>query len=109
MIDIERFMNEAEIDQETARELYGLFLDDLVQQKDSLEKQIRMKDVSEICRTVHSIKGIAGTYYACQLEKKAAFVERVILSRELFPADQCDALLEEIIKTIHDTKMIMER
>lgn len=39
IIDIERFMNEAEIDQETAFELYGLFLDDLVQQKESLEKQ----------------------------------------------------------------------
>ena len=63
-VDFEKFKNETGLDDPTLKELYEGFLQELLDEKDKLLRQLSRKDYENIYKTVHNIKGISGSYMA---------------------------------------------
>jgi len=62
VVDFNKFRNELEIDDETLKELYTVFLDELIMQKYYMKTQIEKRELDELKKTMHNIKGISGNY-----------------------------------------------
>ena len=102
MIDYTSFMEETEIDIETAKELYRSFLQDLELQRSLLQKNMEENHLTGVLEVTHGIKGIAGTYHAWQLEKQAAFLEQDCQDTKMPPEVQCKQLLDILQATIQE-------
>ena len=59
LVDFNKFRTEIGVDDETLKELYEFFLEELIQQKENMKVQIEIEEVKKI---LHNIKGISGNY-----------------------------------------------
>lgn len=59
LVDFNKFRAEIGVDDETLKELYAFFLEELIQQKENMKVQIEIEEVKKI---LHNIKGISGNY-----------------------------------------------
>ena len=73
LIDFDAFMAETGIDEDTIKELYQVFLEEILQEKARLTVRFAEKDYEKLGRTIHNVKGIAASYKAhCVLEPATA-------------------------------------
>ncbi len=63
-VDFEKFQRDTGLDDPSLKELYEGFLQELLEEKDKLLRQLSGKDYSNLYKTVHNIKGISGSYMA---------------------------------------------
>jgi HPt (histidine-containing phosphotransfer) domain-containing protein len=63
-VDFARFQSETGLDDPSLKELYEGFLQELLEEKDKLLRQLSGKDYTNLHKTVHNIKGISGSYMA---------------------------------------------
>jgi FOG: HPt domain len=74
-IDYDEFMQETGIDNDEIRELYGVFMEELLQEKEKLKTQLGVKDYLKLEKTVHNIKGISGSYKARLIFEPAKLID----------------------------------
>lgn len=67
VVDINKFRDEIEVDDDTLKELYQVFIEELNQQKHLMKEQIRTMEIEELKKTLHNIKGISGNYKASKV------------------------------------------
>lgn len=67
VVDINKFRDEIEVDNDTLKELYKIFIEELNQQKNLMRVQIESMELEELKKTIHNIKGISGNYKALKV------------------------------------------
>ncbi len=67
MVDIRGFMEEMEIDNQMAREMYEIFAEELKEEKEQLLISWDRQDAEGFFGTLHNVKGISASYRASEL------------------------------------------
>lgn len=67
LVDFNKFRTEIGVDDETLKELYEFFLQELIQQKENMKVQIEKEEIKEVKKILHNIKGISGNYKAIKV------------------------------------------
>jgi HPt (histidine-containing phosphotransfer) domain-containing protein len=61
-VDIEAFKADTGLEDSIVKELYGVFLKELCEEKDELLTNLGRQDYDKLARVIHNIKGISGSY-----------------------------------------------
>lgn len=71
-VDFAKFEKETGLDDSTVKDLYEGFLQELLEEKDKLLRQLSCKDYQSLYKTTHNIKGISGSYMAGDVFKRSS-------------------------------------
>ncbi len=77
-VDYELFMMETGLDKEAIKELYQVFLDEILGEKEKLMNAFAEKDYVKLGKIVHNIKGISGSFKAGQVFEHASLMDLAI-------------------------------
>lgn len=69
-------MVETGLDKDVIKELYQVFLDELLAEKEKLINYLSEKDFIKLGKTVHNIKGISGSFKTGQVFEQASLIDR---------------------------------
>lgn len=75
LVDYQEFMDETGIDKETARELYTIFLEELLDQKEGACSAMVDSDFEGLGKIIHNIKGISASYKAWPVHATAKRID----------------------------------
>ena len=70
-VDFEKFKLETSLEEETVKELYQGFLEEILEEKDKLLLQYAAGEYDRLSRTVHNIKGISSSYMTAAVYKRS--------------------------------------
>lgn len=81
------------------KELYEGFLEELLEEKDKLLRQLSHREYADIRKTVHNIKGISGSYMAFNVfDRSREFNARLKAGNTEEIATQVNLLVNDIIE-----------
>ncbi|TYQ16679.1 UNVERIFIED_CONTAM: HPt (histidine-containing phosphotransfer) domain-containing protein [Acetivibrio alkalicellulosi] len=67
VIDFDSFVKDVDVDNETMRDLYETFLEEILQERENLKSCLLQNDYTCAGKIIHNIKGISGSYKANEL------------------------------------------
>lgn len=106
LVSYDGFIQETGIDEETSKELYEVFVEELLQEKEKLIAQHLVKDYEKLGRTVHNVKGVSGSYKAHFVYESAKVIDLCIKGREYEGVEQeFDGLIKAIGNAIDDIRL----
>lgn len=83
IVDIQEFQEEMEVDIEMAQELYEVFIEELLTEKETLLPYFRRGEIIDLENTMHNIKGISGSYRAWAVFKMAEEIYEQLKNRDI--------------------------
>lgn len=104
-VDFDEFICEMGIDKDTAKELYQVFRDELLDQKSSFLEAYEVKDFQKLQKIIHNIKGISGSYKAGHIYSTAQNID-LILKEKKFNDDSVK-LLNELVNIMGETVSVI--
>ena len=75
VVDYGAFMTETGIDEDTLIEIYEVFRDELLGEKEKLPACLSRNDYVKLGKIVHNIKGISGSYKAGKVFVQASLID----------------------------------
>ncbi|MDQ2084922.1 Hpt domain-containing protein [Herbivorax sp. ANBcel31] len=96
-IDFDSFIDDAGIDRETMKELYEVFLEEVLEEKEKLQYYFFHDNNQMMKKTIHNIKGISGSYKAYEIYDIAKELDEKLKNEE---KTKSDFQIEELIKYI---------
>ncbi|MGE5627240.1 MAG: Hpt domain-containing protein [Solirubrobacterales bacterium] len=102
VVDINKFRDEIEVDNDTLKELYKIFIEELNQQKNLMRVQIESMELEELKKTIHNIKGISGNYKALKVWDLSSKVYDELRDGEKNESDLNNSI-KKIENSIEDT------
>lgn len=78
IVNYSEFISETGIDEETSKELYEVFMEELLQEKEKLINRYSSQEYEKLGRTVHNIKGISASYKAHPVYEMARLIDMSI-------------------------------
>ncbi len=106
LVDYDAFMRETGIGEDDLKELYGVFLEELLREKDRLLMHLADKDYDSLRKTVHNVKGISGSYKANVVFEKAGQIGLDIKNGRF---ETIDAGLEALTAEIENAALEIKR
>lgn len=97
-VDVEAFMAETGLDEETAKELYTGFIEEINEEREKLFSKFSTSDFSRLARTVHNIKGISGSYRLQNVFKQAQEIDASLKKNETGGVETAVERLENYIE-----------
>jgi HPt (histidine-containing phosphotransfer) domain-containing protein len=105
-VDFSKFKEELELDDDNLKELYSVFLEELIRENQKMKQHFKNKDIVRLKRTIHNIKGISGNYKAlrvCNLSSEV-YEQLKIEDKEYinlgYSINKMEKLIEDVIKEI---------
>ncbi len=103
-VDIVGFQNMTGLDITLTKELYDIFIDEMVMQNQNLERSFTEGDFEELLKIIHDLKGIADSYRADYVYFNLIEVEKKLKRNDLTNlityieklSEDMDAAVEEI-------------
>lgn len=96
-VDFEKFQSETGLDDPSLKELYEGFLQELLEEKDKLLRQLSGKDYTNLYKTVHNIKGISGSYMAISVFDRSSELNARLKAEK---TDEVGALVNMLVNDI---------
>jgi len=81
-VDIDVFQDEMEIDKDTLKELYYVFIDEILDENRKIQELIKNGSIKDLKATVHNIKGVSGNYKAKKVYDKASKLNELLSNGE---------------------------
>ena len=75
IIDYEAFIGETGLDEDTIKELYQVFHDEILAEKEKLINAYSQNDFLKLGKTVHNIKGISGSFKVGHVFEQACIID----------------------------------
>ena len=82
IIDYQAFIDETGLDENTIKELYQVFHDEILAEKEKLVNSYSQNDLLKLGKTVHNIKGISGSFKAGHVFEQACSIDLDIKNRK---------------------------
>lgn len=100
-IDFTKFIEDTAIDEDTARDLYKIFAEELLEQRDCFVDAFQNRDYLKMGKIIHNIKGISGSYMAFPLNIIAKNID-ILIKNELYQDlyTECEDFERIVGKTI---------
>ena len=98
VVDIQAFKKDVGLDEETLKEMYLIFSDELNQEKGALHRNLSLGLYSELAKTIHNIKGISSGYRAHRVYDHAKQSEAKLSCQDYENIDKYIGNLTEVIE-----------
>lgn len=102
LVDFYKLKEEMEVDDETLKELYEIFRDELIQQRGYMKVQIEEENIEELKKTMHNLKSLSGNCRANELfELSSAVYDDLRIKGKEY--DELNQMINKIEKLIDET------
>lgn len=109
-VDMPTFQTETELDDETVVELYGVFLEELRDERARLKAALDVSDWTAGRKLVHNIKGISASYRAGRVLLGATMTDLLFKGGNNEAAgEKIPSVLEDMDSTIQSLEGLLER
>lgn len=81
-VDISTFQEDIGLDYSSLKELYLVFVDEIKQEMEAVNRYFSLREFQEIGKLVHNIKGIASSYRAFYVFESAKSLESKMKSQD---------------------------
>lgn len=105
IVDYDAFMVETGLDKDTIEELYQVFHDEILEEREKLLSCYSGKDFEKLGKTVHNIKGISGSFKAGPVFEQSSLMNLDIKAGKYEGVESSlTSLVELIDRTAADIK-----
>lgn len=109
IIDIIAFQTEAGLDEETAKELYSIFVAEMINYKEDLKQFFVAGNYDELKRRVHDIKGVSSSYRAYSIFESALVLDTKLKNNDLENIGEIFLkLLENMKQTVNQIQLYFD-
>lgn len=96
-VDFDEFRKETGLEEDTVKDLYQGFLEELLEEKEKLLVQVQDREYVRLGRTVHNIKGISSSYQAQTVFRHAQELDSLL---KLGKTENADVLANKLANDI---------
>lgn len=98
-IYIDEFIEEMSIEEDTAKDLYFVFIEEMIEECEKLLSGMNNKDIDKIKKSVHNIKGVSGSFKAVKVFELSSIINEQFKSNYNIVIE---AIINELIKEIRN-------
>lgn len=99
LVDISDLKNELDIDNDTLKDIYSLFIEEILDENKKMYKSQKDGNAKDLKATVHNIKGISGNVKAKNIYDKASKLNELLANDE---NGDIERLINEISDAIRE-------